>query len=568
MQVNNAKHILSGVKTGTRAELGQAAGRITDDNIQKAVNGLVCSFREHLGASCKTIADVFQLEHAYLLAVKTVQEDLNHGGKSSFNNEAHYSAKDGKYAELDAKGLDFLSQLLEPKSENLEALKTVCFHKNAVFGNHKISFFGTSYSSGAETLRQSIQESVQLRVEDLQDTHTSQIKNTLDIGKDNTQSSWLMARLLHPDTRAAVQKFFLGDGAPVRVGKVQIEQQEEKDGEKQVKVTILDDNRSYALDGTHDSTKLLKVKNFDLTLTHKELHLLGRGFIQGYADKIHQFVTNSRPNTSGISTDKEIQGRYISGADTLALKAKVLDQNTPQALQAQGFEERRILDKDGRIKIVFAAPYRGVDLVEFGKRGGLIFQSEEDCAAFVGKFAATVVATNNWKAPVYQLKLEDTLCNTQGAFHIKDSVPKTLMTSYMLTKTKEDFINAQQDLVADGYTPEDAFAKVLEQYQPQLLKDSIVISMLKICALAIPALNFETALRFTVESPDVQKLFALGGQGLEDLNKYASGDQDAIAEKSQKALSSYLGTHGPEFLDIFDQAAVKAEVANLKHTIV
>lgn len=528
MQVNTAKHLLPGVPMGTCAQLKAGVNADNSQEITQETRQQSLKYFEHVFEAklqqCTSLAEVFQLEEAFLYAVKILQENRDNRGRAILQNDALLSASKDRmqYAQLSEKGQVFFSQLLSPKGPDLETLEEACLCKPDALGNRKYSFFKTS------SIKMNISVQVWHKIQKLQDIHEAKIQAKLDIAKDNT-GLFVIHYLQHPDTPAAIQLFLRRNGKAARVGQIQIEKRDTN----AVIFTILDNNRSYVVNGTYGATKLLKVRNFDLTLTRGELQLLGRGYIEDYANKIKQFVINSRQDTRGMSSTKEIQGRIISSDQIRAFKDKVRDQNTPEAWRLEGFVERKMLDKDGRIKTVYVAPYKGDNLHRIGSRGGFAFEAKQMCAEFVDRFASSVVAENA-RSRTYDVKLRNVLFDHDGVFHVIDTSRKCWTATYRLKKTEDEVHKEKQVLMKNGCSEKDAFGIVLERYQPQLLRDAVCISMLRICAFVKPALSFAEALQIIGMSEVLQSLVAPMG-GAAEFSDYVRENEEEF-QKAFKAL--------------------------------
>lgn len=168
MQVT-VKHILSSADTGNRSTQREQPPKILSlQHIREAAKSLHSSFKEKL-QTCTSIESVLQLEHAFLLALKTVQENLNPDGTHFFTNDTyHNTSKAEKDNALNKEGMSFLSSLLSPEGQDLDRLKAVCFHSYAAFGD-QYSFFGTSSTGMVETLRRSIQLDAKSKIKTLEE---------------------------------------------------------------------------------------------------------------------------------------------------------------------------------------------------------------------------------------------------------------------------------------------------------------------------------------------------------------------------------------------------------------
>lgn len=82
--------------------------------------------------------------NAILLAIKVVQECVNHSGNSWFNDDQYYGNFDHA----------LFNTLVDASNVYLEHLENVCRHENAPLGNFKFSLFGTNYTGTADKLRQ------------------------------------------------------------------------------------------------------------------------------------------------------------------------------------------------------------------------------------------------------------------------------------------------------------------------------------------------------------------------------------------------------------------------------
>ncbi|MFN7095671.1 MAG: hypothetical protein ACK4M7_09940, partial [Burkholderiales bacterium] len=109
-----------------------------------------------------------QLKKAVLLSIKTIQENINHGGISYFNNANYY----GEITDRDAQAL--CKALIGGEEVNKKDLELICRHENVYGINKDIkwSYWKTNYTNSANELRNFIH------------AHCDQLTNTPNTSKN------------------------------------------------------------------------------------------------------------------------------------------------------------------------------------------------------------------------------------------------------------------------------------------------------------------------------------------------------------------------------------------------
>lgn len=535
MQLNTQK-ILRGVHTGTRTELQVLKGGVTDDAIKQASGISESVFSDHL-AACENPSQVRQLEHAFLLAVKTVQESLNNRGQALFDKDSYYtSINPEKYPPLDDGGHKHLDMFLS--DGQLENLKLACFHTwvSPLDPDRKYSFFGgTCYTDTADALCKTIQQCADIRIGELIRLQAQpKLYKIGDLKAHHTKE--LVRRLQLPHTAKAIQKFALNNGNPVRAGKIQIKRLDPLN----VLVTVLDNDRSYILNQTWGTHKLIKPNNFDIALTNDQLEALERGEIQNYAHVYH-FASNARLKTAGINVDKNIYGDFVTspGGDVITAEMvqrfkfeRINRQPSPASLAKDGFYPRIILDRNEKEKILYVTPNQGDDLLTAIRYGGWRPRTKEACMAFIKKFASTVFQKAKGER-VYDVKLENILLDQHDNPQLIDTVNPDVTYTHMLPETKAKFEKRQQFYLKQGYDDYNARKGAAEDMQVPLLKDAVLITMLKLGNLL--QVKHQEIINY-MKSSEFRDSTHFEGQEAEAFQKYIVDNEGTLPLMAAKKL--------------------------------
>ena len=101
---------------------------------------------------CTLNKEILDIKNGILLAIKTVQENLNNKGNDYFKDLDYYH-------ELDKNGVLAYNRLI---NENIEDLKNICYHTNfnPFSPDRKFSFFGTNYTKTAINLRNKLETDI------------------------------------------------------------------------------------------------------------------------------------------------------------------------------------------------------------------------------------------------------------------------------------------------------------------------------------------------------------------------------------------------------------------------
>lgn len=102
-------------------------------------------------------ATMLQKKMAVKLAVKMIQENMNHGGSNYFTDSDYY----GRIT--DPAAIRLFNEIMDGTlqcgggGESLKSkLEYICCHRNTLFTNRKYSFYKTNYTDSADALRQFI----------------------------------------------------------------------------------------------------------------------------------------------------------------------------------------------------------------------------------------------------------------------------------------------------------------------------------------------------------------------------------------------------------------------------
>lgn len=271
------KHILSNVQVGRRSELLKTeGGKLNEERIKDAGGVLKNSFQTCL-QTCSSIGEVFQLEQSFLLAIKSVQESLNHKGQSYFHDESYYSSGEIKYTPVDAKGQEFLEHFL---NNNLEQLKLTCCHKE-VFGpdqDRKMCFgflSDTCYTDAAIDVRKDIRTLAREKASDLSTTNSvnmvKPLRNTLTRDAERALFSGLRGFAM----QVLIGEYWGAKTGVVEAGHLQIE----KINDTQARVTIFDTKPAQVQHHPAGWPYTAHPDNFHIELTHDQLRLLQAGYV-------------------------------------------------------------------------------------------------------------------------------------------------------------------------------------------------------------------------------------------------------------------------------------------------
>ena len=161
-------------------------------NVNKTISERKLDARERLKSNLteylnntkvKDIHEFNQLKAAVKLAIKTIQENINHKGKSSFTNSGYY----GNITSDNARGLFNHITTDERLKEDLEL---VCAHQSG--GNRKYGFFNkTNYTSGADNLKTFIDDFEQPVVTNTVHFSTNQGTSCDQLQSTSTFSRWM-----------------------------------------------------------------------------------------------------------------------------------------------------------------------------------------------------------------------------------------------------------------------------------------------------------------------------------------------------------------------------------------
>ena len=144
---------------------GKSKPQVLNDVQKKLENILSINPVINRGNSAAMLFDVPQKKLAIKLAIKMIQENMNHGGTEYFNDENYYGEiHNASNVSLGAKALFNSIMDGSQRCEDGESLKSklefLCCHRNTLITNRKFSFYKTNYTNSAKELRRQVENFV------------------------------------------------------------------------------------------------------------------------------------------------------------------------------------------------------------------------------------------------------------------------------------------------------------------------------------------------------------------------------------------------------------------------
>lgn len=387
--VLNTKNItnISELNTGTRIQLSSEISSMKGGlNKQDLIDKLKGVFNTVIEEKCSSFEDIEQCEKAFLLAIKSIQENLNHEGQTG------YFTKENYYGDIQGKGKEFFEEFTS--KENLNKLKLVCYHKNAFCftKNRKYCFFGsTNYTESANKLR----EYVKNQADDAKFELTFKLelkKNFEDISKKFGKR--LINKLCNKDIKQVLKEIKKPGVKQCRFGKIYAE----KNRVNTVTLIILDENRSYISNGTWGGSKLIKIANYAFILNNLQCEHFINGLVDLKSENITQFVSLSRKR----------------------------NRCSRKLLKRDGFNPIKILDRRGNEKIIYVKKYLGKNLRSVINP----HMPEEEFNSLVKSFLNEVLSKNA-EEKIYDIKIGNTLY-LNGKINLIDYSDPTFTPSCVL----------------------------------------------------------------------------------------------------------------------------------------